>query len=93
MCDGRDAGGSKAKDSTAESSASSCKERTQLRVLPRSSGDIVRMHDGNCRNNLHRSRGRMILGDALSWRQRAGKPKGVIDLATLTGACVITPGN
>jgi leucyl aminopeptidase len=36
--------------------------------------------------------GRLVLADALIWAERY-KPKSVIDLATLTGACVVALGN
>ncbi|MNX63811.1 Cytosol aminopeptidase [compost metagenome] len=36
--------------------------------------------------------GRLILADALTYAERY-KPRGVVDLATLTGACVIALGN
>ena len=36
--------------------------------------------------------GRLILADALAYSQRI-KPKAIIDLATLTGACIIALGN
>jgi len=32
--------------------------------------------------------GRLVLGDALSYVQKYYKPKTVIDVATLTGACI-----
>ena len=56
-------------------------------------GDIVRMHDGKTVEIISTdAEGRMILGDALSYA-KSYKPKAVIDLATLTGACVIALGN
>ncbi|HEY3876169.1 MAG TPA: leucyl aminopeptidase, partial [Candidatus Kapabacteria bacterium] len=36
--------------------------------------------------------GRLVLADALIWAERY-KPKSVIDLATLTGACVVALGH
>ena len=36
--------------------------------------------------------GRLILADALTWAQRY-EPEGIVDLATLTGACVIALGS
>lgn len=56
-------------------------------------GDIVRMMNGKTVEIISTdAEGRMILGDALSYAKRY-KPKAVIDLATLTGACVIALGN
>lgn len=37
--------------------------------------------------------GRVILADALSYVDATYKPKGIIDLATLTGACVVALGD
>jgi leucyl aminopeptidase len=56
-------------------------------------GDIVRMMDGKTVEIISTdAEGRMILGDALIYAKKY-KPKAVIDLATLTGACVIALGN
>ena len=56
-------------------------------------GDVVRMIDGKTVEIISTdAEGRMILGDALGYAKRY-KPKAVIDLATLTGACVIALGN
>jgi leucyl aminopeptidase len=56
-------------------------------------GDIVQMYDGKTVEIISTdAEGRMILGDALSYAKRY-KPKAMIDLATLTGACVIALGN
>ena len=37
--------------------------------------------------------GRLVLCDAMTWAQKTFKPKTMIDLATLTGAIVITLGH
>ena len=37
--------------------------------------------------------GRMILADALTWTAQNVKPQAMVDIATLTGACVITFGH
>lgn len=56
-------------------------------------GDVVRMMDGKTVEIISTdAEGRMILGDALIYARRY-KPDAVIDLATLTGACVIALGN
>jgi leucyl aminopeptidase len=56
-------------------------------------GDVVRMMDGKTVEIISTdAEGRMILGDALIYAKRY-KPDAVIDLATLTGACVIALGN
>lgn len=36
--------------------------------------------------------GRLVLGDTMTYVQRQFKPKRVIDLATLTGACMVALG-
>lgn len=55
-------------------------------------GDILRMHSGKTVEVLDTdAEGRLILADALSYARRFN-PKQVIDLATLTGACVVAIG-
>lgn len=54
--------------------------------------DILKMHSGKTVEVLNTdAEGRLILADALSYAARF-KPKQVIDLATLTGACVVALG-
>ncbi len=56
-------------------------------------GDILKILNGKTVEVLNTdAEGRLILADALSYAQRY-KPDGVVDLATLTGACVIAVGN
>ncbi len=55
-------------------------------------GDIIRMHSGKTVEIISTdAEGRVILGDALSYSARF-KPKAILDLATLTGACVAALG-
>jgi leucyl aminopeptidase len=50
--------------------------------------DVVRAHNGTTIQVIHTdAEGRMVLADTLSLAA-ARKPKGIIDYATLTGACV-----
>ena len=37
--------------------------------------------------------GRLILADAMTWTQQNYKPKTMIELSTLTGACMVALGN
>ncbi len=56
-------------------------------------GDIVKAYNGKTieiRNTD--AEGRLILADALSYTEATYKPESIIDLATLTGACVIALG-
>ena len=56
-------------------------------------GDIVKTHSGKTVEILNTdAEGRLVLCDALSYAKRY-KPKAVIDVATLTGACVIALGH
>ena len=56
-------------------------------------GDVVTAYDGKTIEILNTdAEGRLILADALGWVAQYN-PKGVVDLATLTGACLITFGN
>jgi len=55
-------------------------------------GDVITMMSGLTVEILSTdAEGRMILADALHWAKRY-EPAGVVDLATLTGACVIALG-
>lgn len=56
-------------------------------------GDIIRMYNGKTVEVLNTdAEGRLILADALSFGITSYNPKAVIDLATLTGACIIALG-
>jgi leucyl aminopeptidase len=55
-------------------------------------GDVLRMMNGNTVEIFSTdAEGRLILADALAWAARR-KPKAIIDMATLTGACVVALG-
>jgi leucyl aminopeptidase len=57
-------------------------------------GDIVTTLSGQTVEILNTdAEGRLILCDALSYAEQRFKPDTVIDIATLTGACVIALGN
>ncbi|MBG56251.1 MAG: leucyl aminopeptidase [Deltaproteobacteria bacterium] len=57
-------------------------------------GDIVTAHNGKRVEILNTdAEGRLILGDALSYVVNEFKPNAVIDLATLTGACITALGH
>lgn len=57
-------------------------------------GDIVTSMSGQTIEILNTdAEGRLILCDALTWTERNYKPKTCIDIATLTGACVIALGS
>lgn len=56
-------------------------------------GDIVRAMSGKTIEVINTdAEGRMILADALTYAGRY-KPSAIVDLATLTGACVVALGN
>lgn len=57
-------------------------------------GDIVTTMSGQTVEVLNTdAEGRLVLCDALTWVQRTLSPSKIIDIATLTGACVATFGN
>jgi leucyl aminopeptidase len=57
-------------------------------------GDIVTAYNGKQVEILNTdAEGRLILGDALSYVVKEFKPNAVIDLATLTGACITALGH
>ena len=56
-------------------------------------GDIIRMYSGKNVEVVNTdAEGRLILADALAYAQKY-RPNVIIDLATLTGACVVALGN
>ena len=56
-------------------------------------GDIITTLSGQTVEILNTdAEGRLVLADALTWAERY-KPKTVIDIATLTGACIIALGH
>lgn len=56
-------------------------------------GDIVTTLSGKTVEILNTdAEGRLVLCDALTWAQREYAPEVVVDLATLTGACVVALG-
>ena len=56
-------------------------------------GDILRMHNGVTVEVTNTdAEGRLVLADALSWGIQTYRPSAVVDLATLTGACVVALG-
>ena len=57
-------------------------------------GDVVRTMSGQTVEVINTdAEGRLVLCDAMTWGQRAFKPAAVVDLATLTGAMIISLGN
>lgn len=55
-------------------------------------GDIIRSHNGKTVEIMNTdAEGRLILADALSYAEKLGCKK-IVDLATLTGACMIALG-
>jgi len=56
-------------------------------------GDIVRSYSGKTIEVLNTdAEGRLVLADALTFTEKKYKPKFIIDLATLTGAIIISLG-
>ncbi len=57
-------------------------------------GDVVKMHNGvSVEIDNTDAEGRLILADTLAYGIKKYKPNIVIDVATLTGACIIALGN
>ncbi|WP_373020531.1 leucyl aminopeptidase [Thiomicrorhabdus sp.] len=57
-------------------------------------GDVVTSLSGQTIEILNTdAEGRLILCDALTYAQQTYKPEKIIDMATLTGACIIALGN
>ena len=56
-------------------------------------GDIVKAYNGKTIEVLNTdAEGRLVLADALSFTEKKFKPKFIIDLATLTGAIIVSLG-
>jgi leucyl aminopeptidase len=56
-------------------------------------GDIVTVFDGKrIEINNTDAEGRVVLADAIGYARRECKPSAIIDLATLTGACIVALG-
>ena len=56
-------------------------------------GDIVKAYNGKTIEILNTdAEGRLVLADALSFTEKKFKPKFIIDLATLTGAIIVSLG-
>jgi leucyl aminopeptidase len=56
-------------------------------------GDIIRIMNGTTVEVLNTdAEGRLILADALSYAEKHLTPKTIIDIATLTGACMVALG-
>ncbi|HTL28739.1 MAG TPA: leucyl aminopeptidase [Tepidisphaeraceae bacterium] len=57
-------------------------------------GDLLRMYNGVTVEVTNTdAEGRLVLGDALAWGIETYKPRAVVDLATLTGGCVVALGH
>ena len=57
-------------------------------------GDIVKSYSGKTIEVLNTdAEGRLVLADALSYTEKKFKPKFIIDLATLTGAIIVSLGS
>ncbi|HET6440265.1 MAG TPA: leucyl aminopeptidase [Anaeromyxobacter sp.] len=55
--------------------------------------DVLRAFDGQTVEVVNTdAEGRLVLGDVLAWAARAFRPEGMVDVATLTGACVVALG-
>ena len=57
-------------------------------------GDIVKSYSGKTIEVLNTdAEGRLVLADALTYTEKKFKPKFIIDLATLTGAIIVSLGS
>ena len=57
-------------------------------------GDVVTSMSGQTIEVINTdAEGRLVLGDAITWAQRKYKPEVIVDLATLTGAMIISLGH
>jgi leucyl aminopeptidase len=57
-------------------------------------GDVLTSMSGQTIEVLNTdAEGRLVLADAITWVQRTHKPQTIVDLATLTGAMIVSLGN
>ncbi|HOL19124.1 MAG TPA: leucyl aminopeptidase [Candidatus Hydrogenedens sp.] len=57
-------------------------------------GDIIKMYGGKTVEVLNTdAEGRLIIADAMAYAQKNYAPKKIIDIATLTGGCIIALGH
>lgn len=57
-------------------------------------GDVIRMHSGTTVEVMNTdAEGRMLLADALSYASSAYEPELIVDVATLTGSCIVALGS
>lgn len=57
-------------------------------------GDVVTSMSGQTIEVINTdAEGRLVLCDAMTWAQREYKPSAIVDLATLTGAMIVSLGN
>ena len=57
-------------------------------------GDIVKSYSGKTVEILNTdAEGRLVLADALTYTEEKFKPKFIVDLATLTGAIIVSLGS
>ncbi|WP_375403503.1 leucyl aminopeptidase [uncultured Sphingomonas sp.] len=57
-------------------------------------GDVVTSMSGQTIEILNTdAEGRLVLGDVITWVQRTHRPGTIVDLATLTGAMIVSLGN
>ena len=57
-------------------------------------GDIVKSYSGKTIEILNTdAEGRLVLADALTFTEQKYKPKFIVDLATLTGAIIVSLGS
>jgi leucyl aminopeptidase len=57
-------------------------------------GDILRLYNGVTAEITNTdAEGRLVLADAIAWGVETYKPSAVVDLATLTGGCVVALGH
>jgi len=55
--------------------------------------DVLRAFDGKTVEVMNTdAEGRLVLGDVLAWAAKTLRPAGMIDVATLTGACMVALG-
>jgi leucyl aminopeptidase len=56
--------------------------------------DVLRAFDGQTVEITNTdAEGRLVLGDVLAWAGKTLRPAGMVDVATLTGACVVALGH
>ena len=89
----RDEGDRRARSRRSRSTPSSAPARTCRAAAPTSPATCCAPRNGKTVEIMNTdAEGRLVLGDVLAWAAKTLKPAAMVDVATLTGACMVALG-